>query len=317
MAPRGVSPSLERCGAARRLILSVTLCRLVRSYSFDALAELFDRTRTIDARSFQKALDYVVHRFPSKRYPRALEIGVGTGRVARPFVHRGYRVFGVDISPRMLGRLSERQRHRCLPSVDAFLADATALPFRSDSFDIVYWVHVLHLIPKWKNALDEALRTLRPGGVLLGMSTGQGREIPLLFRQYRKIAKRFGYTRPRLGARRSETIFGYLAERGCFIEKIETTWNWEKRVPVGLALDDIQARAYAAIRFTPERIHRKIMTELRHWVRQRWAGKNPRVAVPNEIKLRLAYPRRGARVRKKSLTHAGPTRPRRLRTQKS
>jgi ubiquinone/menaquinone biosynthesis C-methylase UbiE len=36
---------------------------------------------------------------------RALEAGIGTGRIARPLLARGIRITGVDISPRMLREL--------------------------------------------------------------------------------------------------------------------------------------------------------------------------------------------------------------------
>ncbi|MFZ0891003.1 MAG: class I SAM-dependent methyltransferase [Thermoplasmata archaeon] len=289
----------------------------MRSYSFDALADTFDQTRTIDPAAFDGALAYIVERFPPDRYSAALEIGVGTGRIATPFAARGYRVVGIDISPRMLQHLTNRWSHQRAKRVQPLLADATALPFQSDSFDLVYWIHVLHLIPNWRRAVDEALRTLRPGGVVMGMGTGRGREIPLLFRRYQRIAQRYGFSRPRLGARRRETVFRYLIERGCTVRRIPHQWTWVTDVPVAQALEDIQARVYAAVRFTPARAHEKIMTELRRWARARWDGDTPTVRVPSSITLQLAFKPRRGRSRRKSSPAPGETRRRVLRTQKS
>jgi ubiquinone/menaquinone biosynthesis C-methylase UbiE len=42
------------------------------------------------------------------------------------------------------------------------LADATRLPFRDASADVVVEVHVLHLVPAWKQALRELRRVLAP-----------------------------------------------------------------------------------------------------------------------------------------------------------
>jgi ubiquinone/menaquinone biosynthesis C-methylase UbiE len=289
----------------------------VSSYSFDALADTFDRTRTIDPTAFDAALAFFTERFPPKRMERALEIGVGTGRIAIPLAARGYHVVGIDISPRMLHHLTERGPPPSTNRVEPLIADATILPFRPASFDLVYWIHVLHLIPNWRRAVDEALRVLRPGGMVMAMSTGRGREIPLLFRRYQRIARQHGFSRPRLGARHRETVFRYLAQRGCRIQCVPDQWSWETEVPVAQALEDIQARVYAAVRFTPAKVHARVMTELRRWARTRWEGKHPTVQVPSAITLQLAFKGRRTRHRRKSSTPSVESDARVLRTQKS
>lgn len=298
-------------------LLSLRTSSAVRSYSFDALADRFDETRTIDPSSFDRSVAYLVKRIPPARFPRMLEIGVGTGRIATPLAARGYQVVGVDIAVRMLERAAGHQSQRAPNRVALLLADGTKLPFRSGTFDVVYWAHVLHLIPEWRRALDEALRCLRPGGVLVGMGTGRGREIPRMFRQYQRIARAHGYSRPRLGARRRETVFRFPARRGCAIQTVSIEWRWETHVPVQEALDDIQARSYAAVRFTPARVHSKIMVELRRWCRVRWVGKNPTVAVPSAISFQLAVQKGRTDLRRKSPRSIADERQKVPRTQKS
>ena len=47
-------------------------------------------------------------------------------------------------------------------------ADATALPFDDDTFDVVVsWIMLHHTI-EWERALAEAIRVVRPGGQLVG-----------------------------------------------------------------------------------------------------------------------------------------------------
>jgi ubiquinone/menaquinone biosynthesis C-methylase UbiE len=68
---------------------------------------------------------------------RALELGVGTGRVAVPLAERGVDVVGVDVSPAMLDQLRERNT-RADRTVLASRADMGALPFAGGSFHLVF-----------------------------------------------------------------------------------------------------------------------------------------------------------------------------------
>jgi SAM-dependent methyltransferase len=54
-------------------------------------------------------------------------------------------------------------------------ADATRLPLADKVFGCALAVHVLHLIPDWRAAVDEAMRVLRPGGVLVAGFPGESR----------------------------------------------------------------------------------------------------------------------------------------------
>ena len=47
------------------------------------------------------------------------------------------------------------------------IADATDLPFKDNSFDVVLFLRVLHHINNFNQALNEALRVTKSGGVIL------------------------------------------------------------------------------------------------------------------------------------------------------
>lgn len=95
---------------------------------------------------------------------RCLEIGIGTGRIALPLVQNGVHVVGVDISREMLGRLVANAAGSPPPIVQA---DATRLPFRDATFAAAIAVHVMHLIPPWRQAVAELVRVLRPDGIMV------------------------------------------------------------------------------------------------------------------------------------------------------
>jgi SAM-dependent methyltransferase len=92
----------------------------------------------------------------------ALEIGVGTGRIARPVAAASKRLVGLDISAEMLAEAEEKP-----PGLFLIQGDMHHLPLPDDSVDAVLAVHVLHLATDWRQVIAEAARVLRPGGVFI------------------------------------------------------------------------------------------------------------------------------------------------------
>jgi ubiquinone/menaquinone biosynthesis C-methylase UbiE len=90
-----------------------------------------------------------------------LELGVGTGRIARPILDAGCRVIGLDISAEMMRKASEKGIAKLVRG------SLLELPLRDASVDAVMVVHVLHHIADWRVALTEAMRVLRPGGLVI------------------------------------------------------------------------------------------------------------------------------------------------------
>lgn len=136
------------------------------SISFDRAADVYDETRALPDDIARKLTDALARELAAAGADRVLEVGVGTGRIARPLAERGMRVCGVDIAPRMLAKLREQLTPRHAPP-DLLLGDATALPFASGSFRAALVVHVLHLVSPLEQAIVELRRVLAPGGVLL------------------------------------------------------------------------------------------------------------------------------------------------------
>lgn len=135
-----------------------------RSRSFDRAASYYDQTRPflepIAQAGVQAILDLI------SRDARVLDVGTGTGRISIPLLERGLDLIGCDLSEKMLRRLQEK-----LPSARIAQADASQLPFPTDSFDALMTAHILHLIPTWREALREFRRVLRPDGVYLNLKT--------------------------------------------------------------------------------------------------------------------------------------------------
>lgn len=102
--------------------------------------------------------------FSSGRARDVLEIGVGMGADHLEWAKANPRsLTGVDLTPRAVELTRARLGIFGFTS-DVRVADAEALPFASDCFDIVYSWGVLHHSPDTKQAVSEVHRVLRRGG---------------------------------------------------------------------------------------------------------------------------------------------------------
>lgn len=129
-----------------------------RSISFDRIAERYDETRGGPDRGANIAA--AIEPFLAGA-EWLLEVGIGTGVVAKPLVDRKWTVVGVDLSPQMLARAQTRVGTRVA------CADAQALPVAGRSVPAAYAVWVLHLVGDPQAVVAEVARVLRPGGRLV------------------------------------------------------------------------------------------------------------------------------------------------------
>jgi SAM-dependent methyltransferase len=149
--------------------------RAREQWSQDPCGAEYDREHELGTREFFDAIER--HRY-SEYAPwmprlmefdkfhgkRLLEIGCGMGTDLLQFARGGARCTGIDLTPRSVE--ITRHRFRLYNTKGAFMiSDGERLPFRSDSFDVVYSNGVLHHTPDTAGAIREVHRVLRPGGV--------------------------------------------------------------------------------------------------------------------------------------------------------
>jgi len=131
-----------------------------------------------DPGAFQRGLSPLARRL-GDLLPRAglvLEVGSGAGHMTAWLRSRGVSVLAVDQSVASLRRL------RAHTDAPAILADATSLPFLDARFDAVLADGVVHHTAHPAQALREAVRVLRPGGLLFVRIYRAERGYPTIYR---------------------------------------------------------------------------------------------------------------------------------------
>lgn len=113
---------------------------------------------------------------------KVLDLGCGTGAFTVRVAMRANNVIGTDISSIALDIAKEYRRKRKMRNVEFRLAKASKIPFRSNSFDIVF----SRRGPGSDSirTLSEAYRVLKPGGLFMEITIGE--------RDKQNIARIFG-----------------------------------------------------------------------------------------------------------------------------
>ena len=102
--------------------------------------------------------------FDQFRGRRVLEVGCGAGTDLIRFARHGATVTGIDLAPSSIALAARNFALEKLPAHLA-VADGEALPFASESFDLVYAHGVVQYTTDDRALVRECRRVLRPGGI--------------------------------------------------------------------------------------------------------------------------------------------------------
>ena len=130
--------------------------------------------------------DSLLQEIALKPNETVLEIGCGTARnllklaKAQPEA----KLFGLDASQLMLEMAQEKLHHAGQICLKQGLAQqVTPQQFgEHEGFDHIVCSYVLSMIPKWDEAIEQAVRTLKPGGCLHIVDFSDQRGMPNWFR---------------------------------------------------------------------------------------------------------------------------------------
>jgi ubiquinone/menaquinone biosynthesis C-methylase UbiE len=237
------------------------------SISFDRAADFYDATRALPPHVQEPLTRTILSEVRSAGAERLLEVGIGTGRIARPLLERGLAVTGVDISLRMMERLSQQLGPRDA-GPDLLLGDATRLPLADSSFRAALFVHVLHLVPGWESALAETRRVLASGGVALlyyeryESETLWGRRSE---EKWVELLRQRGFARRRRPSR--EEIAGELERLGGSRRILELAEDVDRNTPATI-LEWTRLRVHSWTWEIPEELFFECLPEYESWLRR-------------------------------------------------
>ena len=130
--------------------------RVARKYAADPIA---------DPAGYEATLQRVLTLLSARQ--DVLEIGCGTGTTAlrlAPFTHS---LLATDVSQEMIAIAREKLAAQPVPQLSFAVADADAQVFGQNAWDAVLAFNLLHLVGDLDQALAQAVRALRPGGLLI------------------------------------------------------------------------------------------------------------------------------------------------------
>lgn len=97
---------------------------------------------------------------------RVLDVATGAGHTAAVFAPHVAEVIASDITPEMLSQTEALAREKGLANIRTAHAEAGALAFEDESFDLVTCRLAAHHFPDIAQFVGEARRVLKPGGRL-------------------------------------------------------------------------------------------------------------------------------------------------------
>lgn len=253
----------------------------MQSVSFDRAAQTYDQTRGFPPSIADLVADCAQQMLGPVAL--ALEVGVGTGRIARPLSARGVPLVGIDLSAAMMQQLRANLAAGT-PSPLLVQGDAASLPIATGVADAVVAVHVFHLIANWRAALDEVRRVLRPGGALLTGYEGRPADSPgaRLMTRWDEIVRAAGWLEHHPPLHEFDDIKTYLLATGAELTE-QAVGEWTVTRTLSRQIETIEHRTWSTTWDVPDEFFPRCLAELRAWAAREFGGLDAAYEVPHRF----------------------------------
>ncbi len=249
--------------------------------SFDSAAQHYDATRGFPPGVGEVVADAALQMLEGRR--NVLEVGIGTGRIARPLLMRGVRITGLDLSRKMMDQLLEALAPG-LARPPLVQAAAEALPLRPASVEAVVSVHVFHLVGDWQAALAEVRRVLLPSGIFLTGYEWRPADSPgtRLMQHWRDIVRAHGGAGTEPGARDFADVKAELIAMGAKCDE-RLVGEWSATRTLLRHLETIEHRTWSSTWNVPDGFFAVCLAELRAWAANEYGPLEREFTVPHRF----------------------------------
>ena len=117
-----------------------------------------------------KMCDWSIQDLFGKQPANILDVGCGIGGASRHLAKRygnGTTVTGITLSPNQRDRATELAKEQNVPNAEFKVMNALEMTFPDDTFDAVWACESGEHMPDKKKYVEEMIRVLKPGGVLV------------------------------------------------------------------------------------------------------------------------------------------------------
>jgi ubiquinone/menaquinone biosynthesis C-methylase UbiE len=228
---------------------------------FDRTAEIYDETREPLT---DEALDKAALILSKDGCRQILEVGVGTGRIARPLMRRNFELVGIDFSRGMLAKAKAKGVEHLV------MGEANHLPFEDKAFDAAVMAHVLHLLESPAETFGKLTRVARNEIIVFLRKRDEsspspgGEEILGIRQTFRKVAEEMGYALP---PRRGDWRERFRSENEFLStfppDELVTIQDVPVVTTVGERLSFFEKRAYGYLSDVPDPLFREAVERVK------------------------------------------------------
>ena len=105
--------------------------------------------------------------FAGRKYDRALDVGIGNGRLLPIYAPHAAHITGMDISSEQLDQATQAARKLGINFDTKLCAEASRIEIPDQSYDLIICSRVLQHVYDWRESVAEFARILKHGGDLV------------------------------------------------------------------------------------------------------------------------------------------------------